>query len=229
MPDLPQLCSLRHCWCWEPRNRPAVPVWSHAKMPSSRWSPAENARMFCVFMRPWTLQPEEATVDNPLLWNLGRMVNTEQKCAWLSCPAAIPQPPDSVQASTKRRRLSQKSPPVEELPAGHKHCYATSWDVYIRGHIVSNTARQFIVNMLSVTTTSAFENPDESSDDSETERWANRTSGPIGDLALVTKTLEGIAATAVDEGARGFGRHAQVIRLLGSNKLISNHYVNYGW
>ena len=94
---------------------------------------------------------------------------------------------------------------------------------------MSNTARQFIVNMLSVTTTSAFENPDESSDDSETERWANRKSGPIGDLALVTKTLEGIAATAVDEGARGFGRHAQVIRLLGSNKLISNHYVNYGW
>ena len=150
MPDLPQLCSLRHCWCWEPRNRPAVPVWSYAKMPSSRWSPAENARMFCVFMRPWTLQPEEATVDNPLLWNLGRMVNTEQKCAWLSCPAAIPEfsdavkgsrNPGSVQANTKRRRLSQKSVPAEELKAGHKYCYATSWDIYIytRTHCVKHS------------------------------------------------------------------------------------------
>ena len=78
---------------------------------------------------------------------------------------------------------------------------------------MSETARQFIVNLLSVTTTSAFENQDASSDNSETEMWANRKSGPIGDLALVTKTLEGIAATSVDEGARGFGRHAQVIRL----------------
>ena len=29
----------------------------------------------------------------------------------------------------------------------------------------------------------------------------------------MTQTLEGIAATSQDEGARGFGRHAQVIRL----------------
>ena len=94
IPDLPQLHSLRHCWCWEPRNRPAVPIWSYAKMPSSRWSPAENARMLCVFMRPWTLQPEEATTDNPLLCNLGRMVDTEQKCAWLSSPTTTLEPPN---------------------------------------------------------------------------------------------------------------------------------------
>ena len=36
---------------------------------------------------------------------------------------------------------------------------------------------------------------------------------PVGSLALIQKTLDGIASRSQDDGAEGFGRYAQVISL----------------
>ena len=55
LPDLPALCSLPDRWFWKRRTHPHVPVWSYAKIPRSRFSPEENARLLSVYMRPWTL------------------------------------------------------------------------------------------------------------------------------------------------------------------------------
>ena len=67
LPDILQLCSLRHRWCWEKRQRPHIPTWSFAKVPSPLFSPKENARMLCVYMRPWTLNHEDSSRLDPRL------------------------------------------------------------------------------------------------------------------------------------------------------------------
>ena len=78
LPDILQLCSLRHRWCWEKRQRPHIPTWSFAKVPSPLFSPEENARMLCVYMRPWTLNPEDSSRLNPLLSVLGECITTTE-------------------------------------------------------------------------------------------------------------------------------------------------------
>ena len=70
LPDIPALGNLRHRWVWERRPRPHVPVWSFARIPRSNISPAENARLLSVYMRPWTLDPVQATRVVPLLSKL---------------------------------------------------------------------------------------------------------------------------------------------------------------
>ena len=88
LPDILQLCSLRHRWCWEKRQRPHIPTWSFAKVPSPLFSPEENARMLCVYMRPWTLNPEDSSRLNPLLSVLGECIITTEADipAWTQLP-----------------------------------------------------------------------------------------------------------------------------------------------
>ena len=71
IPDLSELNGLRHRWCWERRSRPYVPVWNFGKAPNKEDNAEESARLFCVYMRPWTLCDDDVTADNPLLENLG--------------------------------------------------------------------------------------------------------------------------------------------------------------
>ena len=61
MTNLPQIHGLRHCWCWEARSRPHLPTWSFAKVPRPQLSPEENARLLCVYLRPWTLRETGST------------------------------------------------------------------------------------------------------------------------------------------------------------------------
>ena len=71
VPDLAVLRSLRHRWCWKRRNRLHIPCWSFAKVPRSAFSPEENARLLSVYMRPWKLHKEHATVGILFFRNLG--------------------------------------------------------------------------------------------------------------------------------------------------------------
>ena len=72
LPDIGCLHNLRHRWCWEARPRPHLPTWSFAKVPRPQLSPEENARLLCLYLRPWTLNPTESTRSNPLLSMLGK-------------------------------------------------------------------------------------------------------------------------------------------------------------
>ena len=72
LPDLPALCGLRHRWCWELRSRPHLPVWSFAKVPRADFSVEENSRLLSVYMRPWTLNPQDSVASNQLLLVLGK-------------------------------------------------------------------------------------------------------------------------------------------------------------
>lgn len=71
LPELAALGNLRHGWVWERRARPHVPVWSYSKLPRPTFSPEENARLLCVYMRPWTLNVNDATEQVPLLSSMG--------------------------------------------------------------------------------------------------------------------------------------------------------------
>ena len=114
IPDVPALCSLRHRWCWERRRRPHIPTWSFAKVPRPSFSPEENARMLCVYMRPWTLNPRDSTKRNPLLSLLGKCVVTTE--------ADIPTWTQLAELSSATRRF----PSHDTMPAEEAHPKAAS-------------------------------------------------------------------------------------------------------
>ena len=70
LPNIPQLQGMRNRWVWEKRNRPYVPVFEKCKMPDKRHHHEENARLFCVYYRPWCLNQQDASPSNPLLTDL---------------------------------------------------------------------------------------------------------------------------------------------------------------
>ena len=100
LPEVPALCGLRHRWCWEARPRPHLPTWSFAKVPRPQLSPEENARLLCVYLRPWTLDPSESTRNNPLLSILGKCdCIADMTPLWMKLPspadAAVAAPPST--------------------------------------------------------------------------------------------------------------------------------------
>ena len=116
LPDLSALHGLRHCWCWEARSRPHLPTWSFAKVPRPQFSPEENARLLCVYLRPWTLRETESTRYNPLLSLMGKCeiageVTTPVWTTLLDPGAAHVPPESSAPTSTpppsKRRKAIQ--------------------------------------------------------------------------------------------------------------------------
>ena len=90
--------------------------------------------------------------------------------------------------------------------------YATSWDTYIDGHIVSKSSLRFITNLLTATAACKTEQSDDSSEDLDQEAWRNLEL-QVGNMDLVHQTLRGIAARSADEGQKAIGRHAKTIRL----------------
>ena len=56
------------------------------------------------------------------------------------------------------------------------------------------------------------EDAQDSSDDSDEEKWKPLQTS-AGSMEVVQRILTGIAARSVDDGSRGFGRHADIIRM----------------
>ena len=104
------LGPLRHCWCWERRARPYIPVWEKSKMPDRKWSPEENSRLLSVYMRPWTLHHADASRWNPLLKDL----------AYSHLNVELPKADETYRLQETRSKS-----------------YATSWDWYISGNVGS--------------------------------------------------------------------------------------------
>lgn len=70
-PDLPGLDSLRNVWFLQRRFCPVVPAPMGTKLPrGNRDDVEEAARLYCLYMRPWTLLPEYASDHVCLLENL---------------------------------------------------------------------------------------------------------------------------------------------------------------
>ena len=106
--------SLPHRYIWVKRRVPVVPVWSHAKLPNSHFGPEENCRLLSIYFRPWTLDPNTSTADNPLLAELRNSPSTSNE------NLSHTQEPVS-----KRSRLKQKS--ASTIDTAVVQSYRLSW------------------------------------------------------------------------------------------------------
>ena len=90
-------------------------MWSFAKVPRSTFSPEENARLLSLYMRPWTLNPNDANVDNPLLSELATYYILEgyevgsAPTSGLSLDPAAPATAPQHDASVARKRITKKN------------------------------------------------------------------------------------------------------------------------
>ena len=198
------LGNLRHRWMWLKRPRLHIPMWSYSRIPKSNLSPEENARLLSIYMRPWTLDPAAQSTHNPLLSQLA--LHSPQDKDGLALSSR-----NSKESGSPSKRLRGKQSVTDERPT-QRRSYATSWQAYIDGNIVSDSARRYIMNLLSATAAKVLErdgDTSEASSDSDTGMLDKIASS----LDLVNETFAGIAKHDEDEGARGFGRHANIIRL----------------
>ena len=68
----------RQSWIIVLRDRPVVPCPEQTPIPCRGWSKERRAKVFSIYLRPWTLVPDEASVDVPYILDLD--LNKE---AWL--------------------------------------------------------------------------------------------------------------------------------------------------
>ena len=190
----------------------------------------------CVYMRPWTLNRPSASNINPLLSDLGKCeyrngtltpvwmdqediarMNTQH----LESTGAAQRRTTAVHA--KKRLRAKTSQDQKQTNSAERISYATSWDTYIDGNVVSETSRRYIINLLATTCTARAEHDEESSGESDQDAWKNvlRDSGSMEDVRLA---LAGIASRSADEGIQGLGRHSRTIRL--GKQLWQTHPLN---
>ena len=221
------------------RQRPYVPVWNYAKVPRVSLPPAENARLLSVYMRPWTLNPSDATTQTPLLSRLNVVSSTPQhsvakvtvasKDDAENAGSAQSDPPNSsgeradaakadqyvggAPCVQKRRRLSSKTRgAMTASMSQEERSYAKSWAQYIHGNVVSKTNQRYITNLLTATAARVVEEPGDSSEDSDDFNY-DHIGRPAGNMDLIQRTLDGISCRSNDNGVEAIGRYATVIEL----------------
>ena len=116
-----------------------------------------------VYMRPWTLNTAWHTVDVPFL---GRL--------------AIPQ--DSASEGG-----SLVAPTTDAITVSATRSHTQTWNWYIRGHVVSKTSRQYIINLLNAC---CIQNPTEHKEESDEEEQQRESSEESdGDGARASSTI----------------------------------------
>jgi hypothetical protein len=151
-------------------------------MPRPTLPVEENARLLSVYMRPWTLNPADASQHTPLL--------TDLRCAKIGLPS-------ECEASTAKARST----------------YAEGWRQYLKGNVVSKTNRKYIENLLVTTAARAVEKDEESDLSSNDDLNYDRKTRDIGNMIVVEKTLQGLAASADGDDADAMSRHATTMAL----------------
>ena len=114
-------------------NRPHVVVIEGLKLPSSSRESGYNAQYCSLFFRPWTLLQGDKVVPNFSLLALDR-----------SALSVVYD--EHASPLRKVARSVQKSHPHE--PIVQKFQWHHTWSEYVRGHIVSNTAKDLIQSFL---------------------------------------------------------------------------------
>jgi len=115
--------------------------------------------------------------------------------------------------SSKRRRIGKQTPTSTSNVGATYYSYACSWNTYTDGHVVSETSRRYITNLLAATASVKTDDIQDSSEDSDEEEWQAAAGSQKITMNLVQRTLNGIAAHSAEDGSRGFGRHANIIRM----------------
>ena len=82
---------------------------------------------------------------------------------------------------------------AESTGAPTASSYAMTWNHYIDGHVVSRSARRFVMNLISTTAARVIERG-ESSDEDSVGSDIERCKAHAGTLDLIHETFKGIAA-----------------------------------
>ena len=189
-------------------------------------------------MRPWTLHPNFSNRQTPLLSQLrtvtldevdtifaatkpGASSDQEPRDTSSASAMGLAKQTSSVQhASTaqepplsKRRNIGRAVTTASNLDTVKgRHSYVAAWSYYIDGHVVSESNRRYLTNLLAATAARVVEDSDDSSTDSD-ELELESMPPHAGHMQLVEKTLRGIAARSSDDGVQVFGKHGSVIHL----------------
>ena len=141
--------SFRHAWAIERNARPYVVVVEGLKLPNPSRSPTYNAQYCSLFFRPWTLLWGDTLVPNFELIGLDR---TSVEIAYDN--EKPPAPKAARMQSTKPAYTS-----IHQATQWHN-----AWNEYIRGNIVSESARDLIQSFLLKTMAASYTRTDEESD-----------------------------------------------------------------
>eukprot|EP00973_Karenia_brevis_P039196 5413508-Karenia_brevis.AAC.1 len=60
---MPGDVQVRNVWCMKKRMKPMVPAPRNSPMPDSQNGREAAYRLYCIYMRPWTLDQSSATTD----------------------------------------------------------------------------------------------------------------------------------------------------------------------
>ena len=126
-PFIPGDVQLRNLWYMERRNRPMVPAPSNTPMPDKQPDGEGKAKLFSLYMRPWTLDPSIATEEVPHIANLDRVQRSTSCVLEAADPGAV------------RRRVTSKA----NIPS-----FAAAWSQYVRGNVVSQHAARLITQFM---------------------------------------------------------------------------------
>ena len=121
---IPGPSNLHQRWYMRRRRRPMVPQPTRTPMPEKEKDPEKKARLFSLYMRPWTLQESWATQSVPHICRL-----------------------DCRQYAASRSSTVEPGGP-QIWPDVPMRSYELSWRDYIRGHVVSRHAQRLIVQFM---------------------------------------------------------------------------------
>ena len=120
----------------------------------------------------WTVLPSIVTSTNSGSAQVSSAVAHVASFAHVGLESehAIGETASGLSSSNKKRRIRTKMREFND-DVLERMSYATSWERYIGGHIVSKSSLRFITTLLTATAASKPEQSDDSSEDSAVEAW----------------------------------------------------------
>ena len=164
-PDIPACAQLRRRWYMRRKTRPMVPAPSNTPMPDKQSNAEAKARLYSVYLRPWTLHNDAATPEVPHITNLDDLTACRATSEATAGAAAAHSGGSTLERSTeadaehRRKRLRGKQKPNESEPSIRS--FASAWSWYVRGHIVSEHAARIIKQFMAACCGKASKDADE--------------------------------------------------------------------
>ena len=223
--------------------RPYVPVWNYAKVPRVTLSPEENARLLCVYMRPWTLNPADMTEQTPLLSRLGIVRETSSSAA-TSSTCKTKDLLHTGSAQEKEEAHGKTAIAKEEAQSKHEDegtrsiaengvrkrrstktkqttnfCNTTEVRSYAKAWLkyidgnVVSRLNQRFITNLLTATAARVVEEPGDSSGDSDDFDYNRSGVSAGSMNLIKQTLDGIRVRDEDNGVEAIGRHATILQL----------------
>ena len=125
------------------RHRPMVPAPENTPMPDKQKDLEAASRLYSLYMRPWTLDHEQANSEVLHVTNLNQIPNKPTTGSGGSTLLSDAHEGGATEASpSKRRRITSKQ--GDDAMPPQVRSYAAAWSWYVRGNIVSEHAARLI-------------------------------------------------------------------------------------